>query len=132
MSITTGSGTNDPSSPTAAAQIIVAYNQWHNEVYADLTAQTALQPLFAHIKTSVNALSGTTSYDFSAVETTILADLASNRAAALTTLSDFNESVQAEGLDTTAGYATFRTALIAQGTDIAATFPYGTSVRQRR
>jgi Ca2+-binding RTX toxin-like protein len=93
-------------------------------------AQTLLAPLFQEVVLGFDSTTGTFFSDFSAVQTTILSSLSSDRAAALTELAEFNRSVHDLGLDTGSSYAAFRSALVAQGTDVAATFPYGTHIVQ--
>jgi Ca2+-binding RTX toxin-like protein len=122
------------SNPTASeAQVLtVIYQQLRSFVLAELEGQTDLQPLFNAVESTYNTTvvqySNDSAYDFSGAESIILSDLSANRATGLVSLADFNQALHALGMDTDSGFATFRTDLVAQGTDVAATFLYGTPV----
>jgi hypothetical protein len=119
--------TANPGSQSVAA-LTAAYQQLHDYVLAGLEAQTDLASLFSDMQLSIDVVTGNTQWDFSLAETQVLTDLSANRTIGLTELSDFNNALHALGLDTDEGFATFRSDLAAQGTDVAAAFLGGTPV----
>ncbi len=123
-------GTANPGAQSVAI-LTVAYQQLHAQVLAGLEAQTDLQMLFNGLTPSYDGVNHVTYTDFSVAEAKILSDLSANRATGLTELADFNNALHALDMDmggngVDEGYAAFRTALVAQGADVAATFAGGT------
>ncbi len=121
-------GSSDPSSNASAALVSAAYDNYHDQVYAELMTKTVLASLFQSVVPTVNSATHQSSWDFSAAQINILSGLSTDRADTLTLLGEFNRSIHALGMDTNSGYAAFRSALAAQGADVAATFPFGTPV----
>jgi Ca2+-binding RTX toxin-like protein len=119
--------TSDPGSQSVAA-LTASYQQLHDYVLAELESQTDLQSLFTDMQAGYDGTTGAFYWNFSSAETEILSDLSADRANGVTTLSDFNQALHDLGLDQGEGYATFRSDLVSLGSDVAATFLYGTPV----
>ena len=119
-------GSSNPSSSSVAG-LTDSFGALHRDIYAGLMSQTVLEPLFQGVRLAADSGTGNIYWDFAAAETSILSSLSSNRTAALTLLGEFNMAAREFGLDLGQGFATFRSHLVAQGSDVASTFLYGGS-----